>query len=314
MTLSIIIPVYNAEPYLEKCVKSCSGPDSEIILVNDGSTDGSLELMRKLGAGIPGIRLFSQENSGPGAARNVGIRAAKGEYVWFVDADDWLEAGAIGSVLGTLADHKCDYISISARNTDSEVLRNTLPATDDPKSVFHSLRWLDCDTMYIWRRQFLLDNGLFFKEKLFFEDSEMIPKALYLADTCHVTNKMLYNVYVRQGSITRSKSLKKNYDHVKVGKYLLEFRNDSVPDEKSRQVFNQRICVMLNRAFLGMTKCSREEIKEFNRKLSATKELPHVFMESSILRYKFEFLLFHLLGRNYVAAFRFLNVFKGLKA
>ena len=314
MNLSIIIPVYNAEPFLEKCVKSCIGPDCEIILVNDGSTDGSLEVMRKLEATLPGIRLFSQENAGPGAARNVGIRAARGNYVWFVDADDWLEPDAVGFITAAIAKDPCDYLSICAKNTDSDKIRNVLPESEDPKVVFHSLRWLDCDTMYIWRRQFLLDNGLFFKEKLFFEDSEMIPKALYLAETCHVTNKMLYNVYVRQGSITRSRSLKKNYDHVKVGKSLLEFRNGSVADEKSRQVFNQRICVMLNRAFLGMTSCSREEIKEFNRKLSENKTLPHVFKESDILRYKFEYLLFHFLGKNYVAAFRFLNLFKGLKA
>ena len=79
MTLSVIIPVYNAEPYLEKCVQSCLAPDCEIILIDDGSTDGSLALARRIAAEHPGISVFSQENSGPGAARNVGIRAAKGE-------------------------------------------------------------------------------------------------------------------------------------------------------------------------------------------------------------------------------------------
>lgn len=313
MTLSIIIPIYNAGPYLVKCVESCLGPDSEIILVNDGSTDDSLSLAYSLADKHPGITVFSQENSGPGAARNVGIRAAKGDYIWFVDADDWVEPGSVEFLLQSIEAHPCDYISISAKNTDSSTVRNVLPATADPTHVFLSLRWLDCDTMYIWRRRFLLDNELFFKEKLFFEDSEMIPRALYLAKTCHVSNKMLYNVLVHEGSITRSRSLKKNYDHVKVGKSLLEFRDSRVDDERSRQVFNQRICVMVNRALLGMTRCSREEIRRFNSELSAEKALTRVFKEINILRYRFEYLLFNLTGHDYVAVFRFLNLFKGLK-
>ena len=314
MTLSVIIPVYNAEPYLEKCVQSCLAPDCEIILIDDGSTDGSLALARRIAAEHPGISVFSQENSGPGAARNVGIRAAKGDYIWFVDADDWLEAGSTEWVSGFVKAHPSDYISICARNTDSGSLRNVLREGAGPKEVFLSLKWLDCDTMYIWRREFLLGNGLFFKERLFFEDSEMIPRALYLAKSCHVSNRMLCNVLVHEGSITRSRSLKKNYDHMEVGKLLLRFRDSRVEDEKDRQVFNQRICVMVNRALLGMTKCSRGEIRRFNSELAGEEALTRVFKESSILRYRFEYLLFSLLGKNYVAAFRFLNIFKGLKA
>lgn len=313
MTLSIIIPVYNTEAWLEKCVLSCLGGDAEIIIVNDGSTDGSLALARKLAAEHPDITVLTQENAGPGTARNAGLMVAKGEYIWFVDSDDSLTEDSAEWACATVKDHPCDYISISARNNGTGPLRNVLPENASPAEVFRSLRWLDCDVMYIWRKAFLLDKDLRFKEGILFEDSELIPRALYLAESCHVSNRPSYNVLVREGSITRSRNKKKSYDRVAVADSLLSFRDSGVPEDADRRVFDQRICVMVNRALLDMTPFGRKEKREFNTFLSGKKGLLEVFRRSNIARYRFEHLLFGLLGGNYVAAFRLLNLFKGLK-
>ena len=168
MTLSIIIPVFNTEAYLEKCVLSCLGGDSEIVIVNDGSTDGSPALARKLAGEHPGIAVISQENAGLSAARNAGLRVAKGDYVWFVDSDDSLTEGSAEWACTTIKDHPCDYISVAARNNGTGPLRNVLPEGGSPAEVFRSLKWLDCATMYIWRRGFLQDKGLSFMEGIFF--------------------------------------------------------------------------------------------------------------------------------------------------
>jgi glycosyltransferase involved in cell wall biosynthesis len=90
--ISIIIPVYNAENYLEECLLSISQQtfgDFEILAINDGSTDRSLEILKKYQAKEPRLQVISQENKGVSAARNLGLDNAKGEYIAFVDADDF---------------------------------------------------------------------------------------------------------------------------------------------------------------------------------------------------------------------------------
>lgn len=313
MKLSIIIPVYNAVHYLEKCVSSCQGKDCEIILVNDGSTDSSLEKMRSLAARLPDIRLYSQVNKGVGGARNYGLRNAQGDYVWFVDADDFLEEGATSYVLKTLEEHAGkDYISLVSRHTGGGGDRNMIPPRENARDVFESDRWLDMATLYIFRRQFLLDHGLFFKERLFFEDSEFTPKALYLAKDCFISNRFLYNIFDHEGTITRSRSVRKGYDRIRGAEYLKEFRDASVKEPASRAVFSRKICVLLNRALWEIGFFGKDERQKMNRELRGKKALMKVFRESGIARYKAEYLLFCLSGGEYAAVFRFLNRFKGL--
>ena len=104
MKLSIIVPVYNAEKWLRRCVESLLNQDIdkgeyEILLVDDGSTDGSLALAHQLAAEAGNIRVFTQPNAGPGAARNRGIDNAKGDYLMFVDADDYIKPNSLAPIL-----------------------------------------------------------------------------------------------------------------------------------------------------------------------------------------------------------------------
>ena len=98
MLLSIIIPVYNVEQFIEECLDSVctqSFADWEAICVNDGSTDCSLTLLQEFASRDSRIHVISQSNAGLSAARNTGLRAASGEYVLFLDSDDWLTSNAI---------------------------------------------------------------------------------------------------------------------------------------------------------------------------------------------------------------------------
>lgn len=91
--LTIIIPVYNVEKYVGRCIESClkqdlSPKEYEILVVNDGSKDGSIDIVRRYARENENIRIIEQENAGLSAARNHGIKEARGEYLWFVDSDD----------------------------------------------------------------------------------------------------------------------------------------------------------------------------------------------------------------------------------
>ena len=94
--ISAIVPVYNAEEYIERCLKSLIsqsiGSDIEIIVVNDGSTDRTQKILESYKLKNDNIKIFSIENNGVSHARNLGIQYAKGEYITFVDADDWLDS------------------------------------------------------------------------------------------------------------------------------------------------------------------------------------------------------------------------------
>ena len=92
--ISVIVPVYNIEKYIERCVRSIcvqTYKNLEILLVDDGSTDGSGEICERLAKEDERIRVFHKENGGSSSARNLGIREAKGEYLGFIDSDDYIE-------------------------------------------------------------------------------------------------------------------------------------------------------------------------------------------------------------------------------
>ena len=111
--ISIIIPVYNAEQYLEDCLLSISQQtfgDFEILAVNDGSTDRSLEILKKYQEKEPRLKVFSQENKGVSAARNLGVEYAKGEYIIFLDSDDYIENNMIESLLKVAIENQSDIV------------------------------------------------------------------------------------------------------------------------------------------------------------------------------------------------------------
>lgn len=118
-TISVIIPVYNAENYVGRCIESVQSQtynDWQMILVDDGSKDKSLEICQKYAALDKRIHVIHQENQGPGIARNTGIAAAKGEYIVFVDSDDYIEK----DYFELLAKHDEDVVFINVQNVDEQ--------------------------------------------------------------------------------------------------------------------------------------------------------------------------------------------------
>ena len=121
--LSFIVPVYNVEKYLRKCVISLVHQDFEnyeVILVDDGSTDGSSKICDELCETISderlAIRVIHQPNAGVGAARNAGLKVAKGEYVCFVDSDDYWEPNVLGTLMAQVEREKLDVLRFDYRN------------------------------------------------------------------------------------------------------------------------------------------------------------------------------------------------------
>ena len=118
MMFSVIVPVYNVEQYLGRCLESLLAQDYagfEVICVNDGSTDHSREILTEWEARLPQMRVIDRKNGGLSAARNTGLKAANGEYVLFVDSDDWVEPTMLSHLF-----HECcdaEMVCFACRRT-----------------------------------------------------------------------------------------------------------------------------------------------------------------------------------------------------
>lgn len=218
LKLSIIVPVYQVEPYLCKCVDSLMAQDLaqdeyEIILVDDGSPDRCPEICDESARRYGNIRVVHRENGGLSAARNSGLDVAQGEYVQFVDSDDYLEP----NVLKTLVDRmdadcldvlRFNYQNVNERGEVFEPNKVSKPFVDYRDEICEGKVFLTERLGYgCYACQFILRRGLLegcrFMEGVFFEDSEWTPRMLVRSKRVTSTPLMVYNYLLRQGSITK---------------------------------------------------------------------------------------------------------------
>lgn len=229
MTVSVIIPVYNVKPYLERCVQSVQNQtykDLEIILVDDGSTDGSSELCDKIAARDSRIVVIHQENQGLSGARNTGIRKAKGEYIAFLDSDDeWLLSDGLERLLQM---GECDLIVFKRvdiwmkdqRSNSADYDIEIISRKTDTQAVFLYLvvtQQLQISACFLLvRRQMLLDDEIFFPLGMYSEDVFWSMHLWQHVQTVRFTNLNLYGYYHREASITTTATIRSyhSYDQI----------------------------------------------------------------------------------------------------
>ena len=113
--ISVIVPVYNGQDYLEDCITSIEHQtydNLEIIIINDGSTDSCPSILAEFSAQYPNLTVIHKENGGVTTARNTGLDAAQGEYIWFVDADDFLKPNILGALQRKILAENCDRLIV----------------------------------------------------------------------------------------------------------------------------------------------------------------------------------------------------------
>ena len=215
--LSLIVPVYNVEKYLSKCLDSCLNQTGvminyEIIIINDGSPDGSLKIAKEYADKHSNIRVISQENMGLSGARNNGINAANGDYVWFIDSDDWIERNSISIIQSFLngADVVCQRSYY--RNIGKEVVVLSSCCEGNKGKDIISSRFDAKAQLYIYKKRYLMDNDLVFKLGIYHEDLQFTPRALYSAKTVCCVDQPLYHYLLRGNSISTTINPKRVYD------------------------------------------------------------------------------------------------------
>jgi|GEM_PF-2171414 len=231
--ISVIVPVYNLEDCVLRCLESLRNQDLpsdeyEVIFVDDGSTDGTAELLRRH---LPeNGRLISQKNNRQGAARNNGLRHAEGKYVWYVDGDDAAAPNVLGKLYAAMEANALDVLFFEYIEVLFDGTQRPGPAiAGDCGRVYSgreylALRTLSLGPVYVYNREFLLRHALFFMEGVSFEDSELMPRVCYCAQRImNWEGPIPYLRHVREGSTTTVFKPERVSDLAKVVSQMLNF-------------------------------------------------------------------------------------------
>lgn len=211
--LSFIVPVYNAENYLTECLQSLCRQDIgnyEIICVNDGSTDGSLGILRRFAAEHDQIVVIDRENGGVASARNAGLDAARGEYIWFIDADDLILENTLARLRELAQQTRCDKLILGGYEftdalTDDEKSRAVLGALPINTPWHDAVVW-----RCLLRRSFLTSHNLRFHypDITHGEDGLYMYEVTMAQPACAEVTEALYFYRIHSGSVSTAASFK----------------------------------------------------------------------------------------------------------
>ena len=225
--LSIVIPVYNVEIYLAECLDSVfihQDLDAcEVICVNDGSTDGSREILGQYKQKYPELIIIDRENGGLSAARNSGFKVAQGEYIYFLDSDDFLYPMVLSKMMAFAKERDLDLCFFNVFKDGKELyfkirsdIRDILPGIEMYKLFYAHNRFFPPSAvwMYLYKRELLHKNNLVFKESLVHEDEEFTPRIYWYAErTSFLVFPIQYHRVLRQGSLTAESVLEFKEKH-----------------------------------------------------------------------------------------------------
>ena len=237
MFLSLIIPVYNAERYIGQCLDSLlnqdlPAQDYEIICVNDGSKDSSLSVLESYAKAHANIRIASKENGGVTTARNSGLEAAQGDFIWFIDADDLVKENILARLKAMVPDTGCDRIVFGAyefmdQMTEEELEKSRTGQLETNTSWYDAVVWRS-----LLRKQFLQEHNLYFRypELTHGEDGLFMYEVTLENPVTVAVEEVFYFYRVHSGSADNTFSIenhmRKLHSHIRITVILQEhFRN-----------------------------------------------------------------------------------------
>lgn len=293
--ISIVIPAYNAAPYLDECLESCCRQDLdkgryEIIIVNDGSTDNTLETAEKWASEYANIKIISQQNKGLSIARNAGTEAAEGKYIMFVDSDDHIAENCLGNIAQICTSQTPDMLRFCAADVTGGMAQRRFSYRNSELTAGKELlkeKFQVCAPFAAYRKAFLEGNALRFFPGVFHEDNEFTPRAYYLAEKVASIDDIIYFVRQTPGSITRSAKAKRGYDLLKIIRHLADFAEGKVEIEYRPYIYKQ-IADCTNWTIRLMNCLPKDEAESLYREILRNKDIFRFMLSSSQLTHRIE--------------------------
>ena len=236
INVSIIVPIYNTQDYIERCLNSLINQTLkaiEIICVNDGSTDDSLKILEEFAKVDDRIIVLTQENAGVSVARNAGLNIAKGEYIGFIDSDDWIDLDYYENLYNTAIRNDCEIAVTNVVRKKESTQKYKIKY--DSEQVYEDLqkKLNICDipnccytVNKIYKSEIIKD--LKFKEGVLFEDVLWLPEIIKGCNKLVTVPSIVYYYWVNNNSIVRSKSTpKRELDSYNAKKYIVQFFDEN---------------------------------------------------------------------------------------
>lgn len=296
--VSVIVPVYNVKAYLNRCVQSILNQTEhniQIILVDDGSTDGSSSLCDDLAKADNRIRVIHKENGGLSSARNCGLQNANGEFVCFIDSDDVISPYFVEHLLFLVTKYDCDisvgrYECFNETEPDFDTKDIDIEIVEGKKAINQLFvdsyvnATIACNKLY---KRSLFDD-LKYPEGLINEDEALAYRLYYKANKVAFSSNIIYGYYMRANSITKSRFSKKNFDFLQIAwDRCIFFENNN--EERYYHLFLKIYCWTLldfaqkTKKVLCDSKKSKELIKEFKAKSRTLIASPYISKGKKIL-------------------------------
>ena len=288
MKLSIIVPIYNVAPYLRKCVDSLLAQDItdyEIILVDDGSPDECPQICDEYTGKYDYIRVIHQSNAGLSVARNAGIRVAQGDFIMFVDSDDYLQPNVLGALMAQVECDNLDVLRFRYQNVresgeafapykDMTNYNDYSPIPTDGLTFLNERMGTQCYVVQFLVKADIVRQELF-TPGIYFEDTDWTPRMLLRAKRVASADLIVYNYLWREGSITLSQNdITKQRKQLKDKRGLLEqlnFWGNQVPD---RRWFDSMISGLVVNIVGMIASYFYSERKEYIKQIKALNVLP----------------------------------------
>lgn len=288
-TFSIIIPVYGVENYIKRCLDSVFAQtygNVEVIVVNDGTKDNSMEIVKNYQ-----VKIINQENAGLSAARNTGVKYATGDYIFFLDSDDYIEPDLLLEV-SKMLDNNPDLIRFQIR----EVFEDNTPPIDYNEIGFLGIEGVEAfDRIsryhfvenawsYIIRREYYLNNNFEFKVGTMHEDFGLMPLVIIKSRSVNSLNYIGYNYLQRQGSIMN------NNDYEKTKKKVADFYNHYLFLLSEINKTNLRSdtfkSFIANSLIIKVCELEKEDYKAYKKKLKEDKVFDNLLTDSTVRKIK----------------------------
>jgi glycosyltransferase involved in cell wall biosynthesis len=263
--ISIIVPIFKVEKYLPKCIESIQNQtykNIEIILVDDGSPDSCGEICESYSKKDPRIKVIHKVNGGLSDARNAGLNVANGDYVLFLDSDDYIDEQTCEKMLISLNNEEVDVlygnctwiyndreVVVKRRNITEYLVYNGYDflKTELKTGSFSMQAWLG-----LFRRDFLIKNNLFFKFGILHEDEQWTPRVLLAASKVKYIDFSFYNYVIREDSITQKKDQTRNASSLLDICYDLNNYYDRVKDLELKRLLDQYLLkLFLKAVYIG---------------------------------------------------------------
>lgn len=284
--VSVIVPAYNTENYIKDCIESLihqTLEELEVIIVDDGSKDRTLQVLKAYEEKHPQrVKVLHKENGGQASARNLALQHAKGEYLGFVDSDDWVDLKMYELMYEKAVEENADIVVCDMiRHYPDKTLYN------DYTNVSNKIKFANSSCNKIFRREFAQD--ITFPEGLWYEDFEYSTKQILKTDLISVVHEGLYQYNCRDGSTMNNSNAQKNKDILTVLDHVTTFVEQNGWEEKYRKeleylYIEHVLHTTINRLEEQDNKEKREVINYIRKEV--TKKYPHFYKSEDFQEYE----------------------------